>query len=94
MFNWLKEEGLDYGIVAALFGFVLIVLAIHLLGITESNVFAWLFGLAPIWLPILTFSIFFWKYMDAGHVVIDSHVPQGLIHYDLDEMGMMVLVED
>ncbi len=35
-----------------------------------------------------------WEYMDAGHVVIASHVPQGLIHYAPDENGRMILVED
>ena len=46
------------------------------------------------WIPGKKPFQLLWKYMDAGHVVIDSHVPQGLIHYDLDEDGMMVLVED
>jgi len=35
-----------------------------------------------------------WEYMDAGHVVIDSHVPQGLIHYEPDADGRMALAED
>ena len=35
-----------------------------------------------------------WEYMDVGHVVVDSHVPQGLIHYESDADGRMILVED
>ena len=33
----------------------------------------------------------FWEYMDAGHIVIDSHVPQGLFDYRPDGAGRMVV---
>ena len=32
-----------------------------------------------------------WEYMDAGYLVVDSHVPQGPMWYELDEDGRMVL---
>ncbi len=33
----------------------------------------------------------FWEYMDAGHIVIDSHVPQGLFDYRPDGAGEMTV---
>lgn len=60
---WLQSEDMDYGVIAAFAGFLLIILGLHYLDVTQSTVFAWIFALAPIWLPILTFSIFFYKYM-------------------------------
>jgi len=33
----------------------------------------------------------FWEYMDAGHLVIDSHVPQGLFGYLPGEDGRLVV---
>ncbi len=32
-----------------------------------------------------------WEYMDAGYLVVDSHVPQGPMHYAPDDQGLMVL---
>ncbi len=64
VFGWIMGEDMDYGIFLACFGLVIAILSLHWMGITEAKVFSWLFITAPLWLPFLTFSIFFWKYMD------------------------------
>ena len=35
-----------------------------------------------------------WEAMDSGQLVIDSHVPQGRMHYEPDASGQMILVEE
>jgi hypothetical protein len=45
----------------------------------------WVAGQAPFQL--------FWEAMDAGRIVIDSHVPQGLFTYLPDGAGRMTLLE-
>ena len=35
-----------------------------------------------------------WEAMDEGTLVLDDRVPQGLIHFEPDERGRMVLRED
>jgi hypothetical protein len=32
-----------------------------------------------------------WEYMDAGWLVIDNFVPQGLLTFEPDDQGMMVI---
>ena len=85
LLKWLRGEDMDYGVVAALFGFIFLFLGLQYLDVKESTVFSWLFALSPIWLPITTFSIFFYKYMemvgklfylDCGRVTYEVVLPQ------------------
>ncbi len=43
------------------------------------------------WAPAKEPFQLFWEYMDAGHLVIDSHVPQGLFGYRSDGARRMVV---
>lgn len=63
-FGWIRDEGMDYGLFLVFAGFLLIVLGLHFFGVGQTKVFALLFALAPIWLPLTAFPVFFWKYMD------------------------------
>ncbi len=47
--------------------------------------------MAEKWVPGKEPFQLFWEYMDAGYLVIDSHVPQGPMWYVPDEHGRMVL---
>ena len=47
--------------------------------------------LAEKWAPAKEPFQLFWEYMDAGHLVIDSHVPQGLFSFQPDGSGREVV---
>ena len=47
--------------------------------------------MAEKWVPGKKPFQLFWEYMDAGHLVVDSHVPQGPMWYLPGEDGRMVL---
>lgn len=47
--------------------------------------------MAEKWVPGKVPFQIFWEYMDAGYLVVDSHVPQGPMRYEPDETGRMVL---
>jgi hypothetical protein len=64
LFSWMEAEDINYGWMAALFGVVLVFVGIWAMGLSEGQVFTMLFATAPIWLPYLSFKVFFSKYME------------------------------
>lgn len=64
IFSWLESEDINYGLFVAILGVVVILAFLHLLGLTEGQVFSFLFVTAPLWLPYITFMVFFNKYME------------------------------
>lgn len=58
----LEGEDIDYGFVVFLIGLFMFFFVLYFIGIPQSKVISFLFALAPIWLPIMTFLIFFHVY--------------------------------
>ncbi len=64
----LENEKIDYGIVLVVVGIFLAFLTINYLGITETKAITFMFYTAPLWLPYITFYIFFDKWTESvGH---------------------------
>lgn len=64
IFEWLDTADVDYGVFIIIFGVILFFVLTGTTDITQGKVFAFLFATAPLWLPILSFSVFFYLYMD------------------------------
>lgn len=82
--GWLEEEDVDYGIVAIIVGILIIVFLLEIVGISQSKMVTFAFALSPIWLPYVTFHIFFEKYMEmvgkkftikSGRALFDIRLP-------------------
>ncbi len=59
----LDDEGIDYGQMAFIFGVVFFFIALGVVGLTKISVFSMLLYTMPIWLPYVTFWIFYEKWM-------------------------------
>lgn len=57
-------EDIDYGFPVVIIGLVFVIFGLGYFGVSQSQVFTILIALAPIWLPILTFLVFFQIYTD------------------------------
>lgn len=64
-FKWVNDQDLDYGPVLAAIAFLLIVVGFITFGVSVGNVFSVFVALVPIWLPIILFYLFFYKWMDT-----------------------------
>ncbi len=62
---WMSGNDMDYGPLVAAVGFGLLVVGLFVLGISSGEVFSFFFALAPIWLPLVLFLIFFEKWMET-----------------------------
>lgn len=62
--GWLNGEDIDYGVPVAIVGILIMVILLGYIGVSQSKVVTFVFLSAPIWLPYMTFHIFFEKYMD------------------------------
>ncbi len=63
LFGWMDSEGVNFGTLVIFIGLFLILITIHTIGLSETQVFSFLFASAPIWLPFITFKIFFYFHM-------------------------------
>lgn len=61
---WMDDNDMDYGPFAATMALSLLVLGLFLLGISGGQVLAVVIALAPIWLPVALFLIFYTKWME------------------------------
>jgi len=82
--SWLDDEDVDYGIIAIIVGILIIVVLLEVVGIKQSAMVTYAFALSPVWLPYLTFHIFFDKYMEmvgkkftikSGRVIFEVKLP-------------------
>lgn len=64
-FKWVSDQDLDYGPVLAAIAFALIVVGFVMFDVSAGNVFTVFIALVPIWLPIILFYLFFYKWMDT-----------------------------
>ncbi len=62
--KFLESEDIDYGVVVFLLGIVIIYTVFSYVGISQSKVVSFLFATAPVWLPMMSFFIFFHTYMN------------------------------
>ncbi len=63
IFKFLDGEDIDYGVLVFLLGLLIIFVVFSYLGISQSKIVSFLFATAPVWLPIMSFLIFFHIYM-------------------------------
>lgn len=62
--KWMGGQDLDYGPIAAMISFSLLVIGLAVFGVSAGQILSVFFALTPIWLPALLFYIFFNKWMD------------------------------
>ncbi len=60
----LSGEGIDTGAIIAFTGVAILIFAFIKLGVTQSTTVTLLFATSPLWLPYLTFWLFYEKWMD------------------------------
>lgn len=65
LFGWMEAEDVNYGPLVIILGVILVFFALHMMNLSEVKVLTFLFASAPIWLPSITFQVFFAKYMEA-----------------------------
>jgi len=65
MFGWMESEDIDFGFIVIIIGVIVSFVVVRIFGASQSQVLTLLFATAPIWLPYITFQIFFYKYMDT-----------------------------
>lgn len=63
IFKVLDSEDINYGGFVAIVGIFCLVFALKFLDLREGQIIAFIFATAPIWLPYLTFNLFFGTYM-------------------------------
>jgi hypothetical protein len=63
--KWISDQDLDFGPAAALIAFGLLAAALVIFGVSAGQVLSIFFALTPVWLPLMLFYIFFYKWMDS-----------------------------
>lgn len=81
----LDDEHIDYGNIVLIFGLLLIIIVFTYLGISQAKVVAFIFLSSPLWLPYLSFLIFFAKWDElvgkkflenSGRTLFEIKLPQ------------------
>lgn len=62
--KWVGDSDFDYGPMAAMIAFSLLVIGLFVLGISTGNVLSVFIALIPVWLPLVLFFLFFNKWTD------------------------------
>lgn len=63
IFKLLDSEDINYGGFVLVLGIFFIVITLKVLNLSEGQIFAFIFATVPLWLPYLTFNLFFGTYM-------------------------------
>lgn len=80
----MEDEKVDYGIFLVIIGLILAFFVVDYLGITETKAITFIFYTAPLWLPYVTFFIFFDKWTEwvgrkfayeMGRAVVEIALP-------------------
>jgi hypothetical protein len=83
--KWLQSEDIDYGMPVFITGLLVVVVLLAYVGIPQSKMITFLFLTAPIWLPYLSFHLFFEKWMEmvgkqflfkGGRTIYEIKLPQ------------------
>lgn len=64
LFAWMDGQAINYGGFLVVFGIGLILVVLWVTGVTEGSVFTFLFATSPLWLPYISFHLFFEKHME------------------------------
>lgn len=64
LLSWLEEQDINYGTPILLIGAIIVLSVIEVTNTDYSSIVTFLFLTAPVWLPYLTFHVFFYYYMD------------------------------
>lgn len=62
--GWLDSEDVSFGTPLVVLGLLLFGVGLYAAGISQFQVVTFLFASAPLWLPFISFSIFFYMYMN------------------------------
>lgn len=80
----LSGEGIDTGFIIAGFGIIILIVLLMTLDISQSQSVSLLFASSPLWLPYLTFWLFYekwmdmvtlWFYYDNGRTTLEVKLP-------------------
>lgn len=86
--SWMNENDMDYGPFVTIVALMLLVVGLFVFGFSAGQVFVIIIVLAPIWLPILLFFTFFYKWMEVvgkkfwlnqGRVTLRIKLPQEIM---------------
>lgn len=82
--GWLDKEAINYGLIVLIVGIIAIFFIVETVGVSESKMITFIFALSPIWLPYVTFHLFFEKWMEmvgkkftikSGRAVLEIKLP-------------------
>jgi len=82
--KWFEEEDVDYGIILVIVGLFIVLVVLTIVGIPQSKMVTFAFLLSPLWLPYITFHLFFEKWMtmvgmkftiNSGRTVFEIKLP-------------------
>lgn len=62
---WMADNDMDYGPVVVTTGALMIFAALALLGVSGGFILSFFIAMAPVWLPIILFFVFFHKWSEA-----------------------------
>lgn len=65
LIGWMSSNGMDYGPLAAGVSFLLLLFSLFVFGVSSGEVFSFFFALAPLWLPVVLFLLFFEKWTEV-----------------------------
>lgn len=83
--SWMGDNDMDYGPFVATLSFLLFVTGLFIFGVRGGQILSIVIALAPIWLPLALFFIFYEKWMDMigtkffigqGRSTLRIHIPQ------------------
>jgi len=63
-FKWLNSQGINYGVPIAILGVVVFLAVFSSFGVSQFQIITFMIALSPIWLPYITFHLFFEKWME------------------------------
>ncbi len=64
MIGFLDTEDINYAIPALVIGLFIVVVVLSFIGVSQSKMITFIFILSPLWLPYLTFHLFFEKWLE------------------------------
>lgn len=83
--SWLDGQDINYGIFVLILGVIVIFFIFRSVDIPESRIITFMFAVSPIWLPYVTFHLFFEKWMEmvgkkfsikSGRALLEIKLPQ------------------
>ncbi len=85
LLKWMSSEDIDYGKPVAIVGILVVIFLLSAAGISQAKLISIIFLASPLWLPYLTFHLFFSKWNEmvgkkfsikSGRTVYEIKLPQ------------------